>query len=928
MFEFIFLQSNEPSTAIIIGILRRIIIIPLFIIVWLGVFAQEQNGLVIEEIDFPDSLLSLTPDTASLDFTPDSLVFQRDSLLNDSLEVEKEDKPVLDATINYNAKDSIVVSLDGKKVYMYKDGVVTYENIELQADYIILDLNTKEVYAEGLPDSTGVMMGNPIFKDGTDEFECKTLRYNFQSQKGIIKDVKTEQGEGYVHSERTKKVDAESFILKNGKYTTCDADHPHFYLKMSKAKVISNKKIITGPAWLVLEDFPIYFPILPFGFFPNSPSYSSGIIIPSYGEENSRGFFLKEGGYYWAASEYFDVKMLGDIYSKGSWGTYISSTYKRRYKFNGTVNLRYNINKYSEEGLPDYYQSKGFSIQWTHSQDSKANPSRTFSASVNMSTSSYDQENSNNVNDYLNRQKSSSISYSKKFENTPFNMSVNFRHSQNAADSTMTISFPELTFNMSRLYPFKRKNRVGKQRFYEKISVGYTGNMRNSIRAKEDEILDQSLIKDWQNGIQHNIPITLPSFNILKHINASPSFNYRERWYSSELDHRYMYNHATLQEELFIDTIYGFKRNYEYSFALSTSTQIYGMYLMKNPKSRIKAIRHKITPTASFSYRPDFGQSRFGFWDSYVDEQGEINYENRFANGVFGSTPRGESRTLSFGLANNVEAKVLNRTDTTTTETGKQEQYKKVKIIDNLSLAGSYNFVADSLNLSTIAIRGRTTVKGININFGGTLDPYMTDSISASSVGRVNRFAWNERSGFGKLGNLTNANLSFGLSFKSKDKKSDKQNKGPQQAGQDFFDQDGSQEEQLFDEFGNPMPIYTMSGPQYYDFNVPWEFRMDYTFSYAKRNRFVSPTINQSVNVSGRLSLTDNWNMSMTTNFDIQAREFSFTTFNVSRTLHCWSMSFNFVPFGARRSYSFSLNASSSMLKDLKINKNKSWFDN
>ncbi|WP_163711995.1 putative LPS assembly protein LptD [Mangrovibacterium lignilyticum] len=905
------------------GILKRILIIYLFIITGLAAHAQEKPKLVIEELDFPDSLISIAPDTLSLAI-PDSLTFSVDSLASDSvLNVPKEKKQVLEATINYNATDSIIISLDGKKVYMYKEGFVTYENIELTADYIVLDLNTKEVYAEGLPDSTGVMQGTPIFKDGTDEFECKTLRYNFQSQKGIIEDVKTEQGEGYVHSARTKKIDKDAFILKNGKYTTCDADHPHFYLKMTKAKVISNKKIITGPAYMVLEDFPIYFPILPFGFFPNSPSYSSGIIIPSYGEENSRGFFLREGGYYWAASQYFDVTLKGDLYSKGSWGTYFNTNYRKRYKFNGSVNVRYNVNKYSEEGLPDYSRSPGFSVQWTHSQDGKANPYQSFSASVNMSSSSYDKQNSYNVYSYLNQQKSSSISYSKKWENSPFNMSVNFRHSQNSSDSTMTISFPEMTFSMSKIYPFRKKNRVGKVKFWEKISIGYTGNIKNSITAREDSIFKMSLVKDWQNGWQHSIPITLPSFNLLKFINMSPSFSYKERWYTNETRSRYIFNDLTGEEVLLKDTIYGFKRNYEYSYALSASTNIYGMYLVKNPNSRIKAIRHKMTPTMSFSYRPDFGDPKYGFWERYVDERGKVKYYNRFQNGVFGSTSRGESGAISFGLSNNVEAKVAAKNDTISAgDQDDKDKYTKVKILDNLSFSGSYNLVADSLNLSNIAIRGRTTVKGISINFGGTLDPYLTDTTGTT---KINQFAWNNRNGIAKLGRLTNANLSFGMSFKSKDKKSEKTGGGgggqKPPSGTDMVDQG-------FDEFGEAMPVVTMLGPQYYDFSIPWEFRFDYTMSYSKSNPYKSATVNQSVNFNGRMSLTDKWNMSMTTNFDIQAGKFSFTTFNVSRSLHCWSMSFNFVPFGDRKSYSFSLNASSSMLKDLKIDKKKSWYDN
>ncbi len=836
------------------------------------------------------------------EFPADSIVLDDEpALIQDSVAVADSSRStVLDAKIAYNALDSIVVSLDGQKVYLYNDAVVTYQSIELKADYIELDLQNKEVYAEGVPDSADVVQGNPIFRDGEEEFESKTMRYNFESEKGIITDVKTQQGEGYVHSERTKKIDAESFILKKGKYTTCDADHPHFYLRMTKAKVISNKKIITGPAYLVLEDFPIYFPMIPFGFFPNSPSYSSGIIIPSYGEEQRRGFFLKEGGYYWAASEFFDLTVKGDIYSKGSWATKMNTNYKKRYKFSGALDFSYNVNRFSEPGLPDFSRSPGFSVRWRHSQDPKANPFQTFSASVNLSTSSFEKENANTIQNYLSTTKSSSISYSKKWENSPFNMSASFRHSQNSQDTTISLTVPELTFSMSKIYPFKQKDRVGKPKWYEKIGISYTGNIRNSISTKEYELFDKSLIGDWKNGWKHSIPITLPNFNILKHINVSPSVSYNERWYTSYINREYAFDHVAQEATIFEDTIYRFRRNYDYAFSLSTQTNIYGMYNMKNPNSRIKAIRHKMSPSISFSYRPDFGADKYNFWDRYRDVNGKTIYYNRFEYGIFGGAGRGESGSINFSLANNLEAKVAAKNDTT----GNEEKFEKIKIIDNLSLSTSYNLIADSLNLSPIRVNGRTTIKGVNLNFGGTINPYATDTTGAL----VDRYMWNEASGLSKLGRLTNANLSFGMSFKSKDKK-----KGAE-------GDEGTHPEDMI------MP--TAGQFEYYDFDVPWDFRFDYSFNYSRTNPYKKARINQSLNFRGRMNLTREWNLSLTTNFDIEAGEFSFTTFNINRKLHCWNMSFNFVPFGQRKSYSFTINASSAMLKDLKVDKKRSWFDN
>ena len=598
--------------------------------------------------------------------------------------------------------------------------------------------------------------------------------------------------------------------------------------------------------------------------------------------------------------------MKGSIYSKGSWGADVGTNYKKRYKFNGRFNFKYNSNKYSEDASP----SNGFSLQWSHSQDSKANPNRTFSASVNLSTSSYDKENSLSSQSYLQTTKSSSISYTQKIENSPFNFSMNFRHSQNSRDTTLSLSFPELTFNMAKIYPFKNKERVGKAKWYEKIGFSYTGNIKNSITAKESEIMDKSLIKDWRNGWQHSIPISLPNFNLFKYVNFSPSFSYAERWYTSYLDGQYINGEDEESSYLQVDTLYAFKRNYNYSYSVSASTNLYGMYTMKNPNSKIKAIRHKITPSVSFSYTPDFGQEKFGFYGRYIDYDGVEQYYNRFANGIFGSAGRGESGSVNFSLSNNLEAKMLDVADSTrndkniNSKNDKDIKYKKVKILDNLSLSTSYNLIADSMNMSIISLRGRTTIKGVSVNFGGNLDPYNVDR----EGNRYHEYMWNVGKGLNKLGRLTSANMSFGMSFQSK--------KG----------QDKAAETKQEDEENQILPG---GYDQYYDFNIPWDFNFNYSLTYS--NSFkpdVKPTINQSLNFSGRLSLTENWRLSMNTNFDIQAMTFSYTTFNVSRELHCWAMSFNFVPFGDRKSYSFTLSAKSSMLRDLKLDKQRSWFDN
>ncbi len=867
-------------------------------------FSQETEPGQMKSIIPPDTVVSRPVNRDSIPEMPQ----YADTLGVDTAAVSAKTTTVIEAPINYTADDSIIGSFDGQKVFLYNNANVTYQEIELTAYFIELNLETKEVYAEGIKDSTGTLVQKPIFKDGREEFESQTLRYNFDTEKGIITEVVTEQGEGFVHSRRTKKISAEAFVLKDGKYTTCDADHPHYYLHLTKAKVISNNKIITGPAYMVLEDFPIYFPILPFGYFPNTPTYSSGIIVPAYGEENNRGFFLRDGGYYWAANEYFDLSLMGDIYSKGSWATKFHTNYRLRYKFSGGFDFRYNLNVYGERGLDTYTRSPQFAITWNHSQDPKANPSRTFSASVNFSTSGYDRQNSVTAENYLRSQKSSSISYSKKFENTPYNLSVNLRHSQNSVDSSLTLSFPEMTFSMAKIYPFRAKVRSGRLRWYEKFGVNDTGNLRNTVTAHEKELLHQSFTRDWKNGIRHNIPISLPSFNLLNHINFTPGFNYNERWYFKKYDYAYVedgnFNNPGFPETVNVDTITGLNRVNDYSYNLSSSTNIYGMFLPRNPNSKIRGIRHKMTPSLGFSYRPDFGAERFGYWQRVqIDTLGTIRYYDVNTGGIYGGSPgRGAQGNISFSVSNNLEAKVVDTRDTTQTQD--EASFKKVKIIDNLSFSTSYNLIADSLNLAPVSIRARTTVAGVSINMGGTVDPYMTDETGT----KIHKYAWNERSGLGKLGRLTRANLSFGLNFRSKE--------GQRQS---------ERNEELIEEENILPGVYE----DYYDFNVPWDFGVDYSFNYAgPRRPSEKGRFTQTVGVRGNLNLTQNWRLSMNTNYDIMAREFSFTTFNVSRDLHCWAMSFNFVPFGYMKQYSFTINAKSSMLQDLKIQKRQSHYDN
>ena len=891
----------------------KIIVTYLFVVIPFLLFAQEPSITLSEEYEMPvDTFMGRGGeiDTTLAGFAP------LDTIATDSV-----DKPFLNEPINYNATDSMIVSIDGQKVYLYNEAKVTYQNIELTAYYIELDLETKEIYAEGILDTLDEIQQKPVFKQGAEEYEVETLHYNFETEKAFITSVVSTQGEGYIHSDRAKKIGSEVFITEKAKYTTCDADHPHFYLHLTKAKVISDKKIITGPAYMVLEDFPIYFPIIPFGYFPNSPSYSSGILMPTYGEEQNRGFFLRDGGYYWAASQYFDLSVQGDIYSKGSWGTRIKTNYRKRYKFSGNFGFDYGINQYGEKGLDTYRKSKQYKLMWSHSQDSKANPNQTFSASVNLSSSGNDRENAYNTTDYLTTTKSSSISYSRKFENTPFNFSANLRHSQNTKDSTMSLSLPEMTFSMAKVYPFRKKARSGKMKFYEKFGLNYTGNLKNSIHAREDEILSSSFATDWKNGLKHNIPISFPSFNLMKYVNFSPGISYNEKWYFKQFNYNYVEggnfpdNPSGIPSDIRVDTVTGLNRVYDYAYSVSSSTNIYGMFMPKNPNSKIKGIRHKMTPSIAFSYRPDFGQEKFGYWQE-VQRDSTTSYYDTNLGGVYGGSPgRGESGAISFSLNNNLEMKMLDTRDSTKSDA--EQKFRKVKIIDNLSFASSYNLIADSLNLAPISIRARTTVAGVSINMGTVLDPYMVDE----NYRRIHKYAWNESSGLGKLGRITRANLSFGVNFKSKDKKG----KGKENSESKGKGQASGEGESGAPEDTPLLPIYN----NYVDFDMPWDVGFDYSLSYSgASSSYPNGRVTQTLGFRGNLSITEKWKLSANTNFDIEAMAFSFTTFNLTRDLHCWNMSFNFVPFGFRKSYSFTLSASSSMLADLKLKKQQSHYDN
>ncbi|WP_232526570.1 putative LPS assembly protein LptD [Marinilabilia rubra] len=859
----------------------------------------------------------------------DSLNLQADSTFQqaDTTQSSSSRKPVIEAEVEYSASDS--VKFTGNKVYLYGDASVNYQEILLTAYQIELDLDSSLAYATGRIDSTGNEVGLPVFKDPSGEYTMRTIRYNFETEKAIIEHVVTEQGEGYVVSNRAKKLKDNVYCLRNGKYTTCsNHDHPHFYLNMTKAKVIPGKKIITGPAYLVLEDVTMPL-VVPFGFVPSSTTYSSGFILPSYGEESNRGFFLRDGGYYWAANDYFDLSMTGDIYSNGSWGSRLASRYKVRYKYSGSFNFQYITNITSEKELPDYSKSTDMSINWSHSQDSKASPFSRFSASVNFSTSSFDR---NNVGSIINpRQlatntKRSSISYSRQFPNSPFNFSANLQHSQNSRDTTIDLTMPNLTLTMNRIYPFKSKNKVGsKEHWYEKISLSYTGNASNRISTKESELMESSLTKDWKNGIQHTIPVSM-NFKLLRHFTLSPSFNYKERWYFKSIEKSY----DTEQDQVVVsDTTQGFNRVFDYNFSIGTQTKLYTFFRPSRWLfgDGIQAIRHMMTPSVSMSYRPDFGDPKYGYYDwfEYYDpNRDEVVREEYsiYEGAMYGVPGRGESGSMSFGLNNNLEMKVKSRKDST--------GFKKIPLLESLNFSTSYNFLADSLNWSRINMSGRTKVLGTSVNFNATFDPYAYQLNENGNPVRVDKLLWRTQK---KIARMENASLSFGLNFGSKTFQKKERDKGEE--GADEFPEGEQGMDMMNGPAGESQQAATQTTPKYAEFSIPWNISLNYNmrilqdrqnFDYDKMDYKKKFTADISMN--GNLELTSKWSFNFTTGYNLERKEISHTNIRINRDLHCWSMSFNLVPIGTYKSYFFSIAVNSSMLRDLKYEKRSHARDN
>lgn len=894
-----------------------------------------------------DSLGANAVDTTKMD-SLQLAIYRYNKQIDDSIRLDslnRKRSTGIEAPVVFSANDSMIYDAQRNTAHLYGSSNVKYTAMDLKSEKIYMSLDSSIVHATGVyEDSTKKKLtGTPVFQMGSDSYESDTMAFNFKSKKGLIQNVYTQQEEGFLYSKLSKRNDNGDVYLQHGRYTTCDASCPDFYISLSRAKVRPGKDVVFGPAYLVVADVPLPLAI-PYGFFPFTKSYSSGFIMPSYGDESERGFYLRDGGYYFAMSDKWDLKLLGEIYTKGSWGLSAASNYRKRYRYNGSFYVSYQDTRTGDKGLPDYAKQQSFKIQWSHRQDAKANPYSTLSASVNFASSSYER---NNLTSLYNPQsltqstRTSSINWSTTFSSIGMTLSSTANLSQNMRDSSIAMTLPDLNISISRFYPFKRKHGAGEQKWYEKISMSYTGQLSNSISTKEDKLLHSNLIKDWRNGMQHQIPVS-GSFTLLNYINVNPSFNFTDRMYTNKVKRRW--NEVTQREET--DTTYGFHNVYNWNLSLSANSKFYMFYtpIRKLFGDKIQTIRHVITPTVSFSYAPDFGTSRYGYYDSYqktnADGSVDLVEYSPFQNALYGVPGRGKTGNISFGFSNNVEMKVKSDDDST--------GYKKLSIIDDLGLNMSYNMSAKEKPWSDLSVNLRLKWwknYTFNVNSVFASYAYELDKDGKPFVG--NHTYW----GMGKLGRFQgmSQNISYTLTPEKIRKLF---------TGEDNMDKKGNKKKDTDDE-GIDTDIESnvdedMVGAQhaakqkqssgkaetdddgYMKFSMPWSITFGYGITMRENTdikKFNTKTMRypykftQTLNMSGNIRISEGWNISFSSGYDFENHSLSMTTASLQRDLHCFNMSCSVV-LAPYTSYNFTFRCNASTLTDaLKYDK-KSGYSN
>lgn len=879
----------------------------------------------------PDSLISSDSTLLSGD-----TVVLGDVLATDTLPADTTKRGQLEAPLDFESQDSIVILPKRNLVRMFGNGQVNYQQQKLMGDFMQMQTDSGTVFATYIdyPDSLEKERIYAKIETPSESYEAKTINYNFNSERGFITDVVTQQGEGYITADRTKRFDSGALNMAQGRYTTCpNTDHPHFYIALTRAKVRPGKDLVSGPLYMVMADVPL--PIfLPFAFFPFTTSRSSGLIMPTYGDEMDRGFYLRNGGYYFAINDYVDFQLTGDIYTKGSWGLQARSSYRKRYRYSGSIDASYIVTKRGDKVAGDLSKSTDFRIQWSHQQDPKANPYRTFSANVNFSTSSY---NHNNLDGLYNQAimgqntKSSSVSFSQRFPNSPWSISGSFDITQRSKDSTLAVTLPNLSITMSRIYPFKRKEQVGRERWYEKISLSYSGQLRNSVEAKERDIFKKHIIRDWRNGMNHSIPISA-SFDLFQYIKLTPSFNYTERWYSSRVERAY---DPAINRVVPVDTTYGFNRVYDFNASLSLSTTLYGFWKpLPFLGEKVNMIRHRMEPSISINYRPDFGDPSFGYWEqlNYIARDGrKVDYAySPFEGQLFGVPGRGKNGSIGISIANNLEAKI--KKDSTT--------FEKISLIESLNLSTSYNLAADSFQWSDLnASLSLRLSDAFTLRLGGAFDLYTWDYHEHDgriSPYRVNQLRILNGKGLGRFKG-TSTSFSYTLNPKTfqdlknlftgkKNKDDDEGDRAPNMppSGNDMMGMGGAppgRDGSLVGGDPNSLGEYDYNG--YLINKMDWSLGFNYNLSlgwgeFNPRIKEYDYKWRHDLSFNGQFSPTTNWRFNFSANYNFEENRITNMTCNVTRDLHCWSMTASFIPLGPFKSYNFTIAVKSSLLQDLK----------
>lgn len=894
------------------------------------------NAVIVDSLlqgkrpDVADSSRFAGLDTTKMD-SLQLAIYRHNKQIDDSIRADsvmRARSNGIDAPVIYSADDSIVYDAATGTAYLYGNSKVNYENMKLASDKVYMNLDSNTVRATGTADSTeeGGIKGKPIFTMGKDEYKTDTMAFNFKSKKGLIKGIYTEQQEGFLTGEVGKRDSTGVIYLQHGRYTTCDKPHPDFYIALSRAKVRPGKDVVFGPAYLVVADVPLPLAI-PYGFFPFSKKYSSGFIMPSYGDEKDRGFYLRDGGYYFAISDKWDLKLLGEIYTKGSWGVTAASNYRKRYRYSGAFLFSYQNTKTGDKGLPDYAEQESFKLQWNHRQDPKANPYSSLAASVNFATSSYER---NNLTSMYNPQtltqstRTSSVSWSTTFSSIGLSLSATTNLAQNMRDSSIQMTLPDLNISLSRFYPFKRKHAVGKERWYEKISMSYTGQLSNSISTKEDRFLHSNLFKDWKNAFQHSIPVQA-NFTLFNYINVTPSFNFTDRMYSKKI----LRSWDGVKQKEVNDTTYGFHNVYNWSFGMSASTKLYGFWTPSRKLfgDKIQAIRHVITPQVSFSYSPNFGARRYGYYDSYqyTDASGNVKLVeySPYQEELYGVPGKYKTEMISWDVSNNIEMKIKSDKDST--------GFRKISIIDELGASMSYNAAADFHRWSDLSVRLRLKWwKNYTFSMNAQFATYAYELDASGKPYVGNHTEW----GYGRFPRFQgmSQNFSFTLNpeklkkwFGHKDDtdgdKVTESSDGPDTDIESNMDDDLEKGKYAAKKKRGDIAETDDNG--YMSFNMPWSLTIGYGITMRENTagRFNTRTMrypykfSQTLNVSGNIRISDGWNINFSSGYDFENHAMSMTTASLSRDLHCFNMSASVV-LAPYTSYNFTFRCNASTLTD------------